>query len=125
MTLERADVIAMPLKVSSRAAVSRDEPMSARSLRRAFAVTAVSAAACGPADRPPVGSDPVSTVSESVGPTQVCELGTWRECHVHYVDEDGREQCPASIAYCRPDGYDWYPCGEYTMGDAGVPVPRD
>jgi hypothetical protein len=63
---------------------------------------------------------PIATPS-----TERCEPGTTRECHVHYVLDNGYRYCPPDVELCRPDGLGYYPCGSQALQLDGGYAPRD
>jgi hypothetical protein len=82
----------------------------------------------GAPDRPPPSSVDSSTSIATPTPASVnhdaCQAGTWRECRVHYVDEDGQNNCPTDYELCREDGSGYYECGSWVNGANNTPVAR-
>jgi hypothetical protein len=110
------------VKIPPRAAVGESMNLRDRVLLAATAAIAlVGAAACSGADRPPAASDAIGdagsamTSSFETPPSapraRVCEPLSSRPCKL----ELGPTACPWTVQFCRPDGYDWYPCGQYNI----------
>lgn len=82
----------------------------------------------GAPDRPPPSI--VETNNSIAVPTATpenrdpCQPGTWRECKLYYVDDDGQAHCPTDVEFCREDGAGYYDCGTRVRGADGTSTSR-